>query len=226
MIVIFLAGLVLLFLPQVWAKRIMAKNSYERNDIPGSGEQFAQHLITNLKLTDCKILEDQKNLGDHYDPESKSVVLSKGNFNSKSLTAIVVAGHEIGHAYQDHIGFKPLKLRTSLVRWAAKAEKLASIILLASPIIVFLTKMPIIGGIVFLSAFGVMALPVLVHLLTLPTELDASFKRALPILSAGYIKKEDIKVAKQILLACSLTYLAASLAGLLNLWRWIRLLRR
>ena len=82
MIIIFLAGLFLLFLPQVWAKRIMAKNSYERNDIPGSGEQFAQHLITNLKLFDCKILEDQRNLGDHYDPESKSVVLSKKIFTA------------------------------------------------------------------------------------------------------------------------------------------------
>ena len=226
MVIIFLAGLILLFLPQIWAKRIMAKNSYERNDIPGSGKQFAQHLITNLKLSDCKILEDQRSIGDHYDPESKSVVLSKKNFHSRSLTAIVVAGHEVGHAYQDHIGFKPLKLRTSLVTWAAKAEKIASIILLASPAIVFLTKMPLVGGIVFLSAFGIMTLPVLIHLLTLPTELDASFKRALPILSAGYLNNKDLKVAKKILLACSLTYLAASLAGLLNLWRWIRLLRR
>ena len=137
-----------------------------------------------------------------------------------------MAGHEIGHAYQDHIGFKPLKLRTSLVTWSRKAEKIASIILLASPVIVFLTKLPLVGGIVFLSAFGIMTLPVLIHLLTLPTELDASFKRALPILSAGYLNNKDLKVAKKILLACSLTYLAASLAGLLNLWRWIRLLRR
>ena len=226
MVIIFLAGLILLFLPQIWAKRIMAKNSYERNDIPGSGKQFAQHLITNLKLSDCKILEDQRSIGDHYDPESKSVVLSKNNFHSRSLTAIVVAGHEVGHAYQDHIGFKPLKLRTSLVSWAGKAEKIASIILLASPVIVVLTKLPLVGGIVFLSAFGIMTLPVLNHLLTLPTELDASFKRALPILSAGYLNNKDLKVAKKILLACSLTYLAASLAGLLNLWRWIRLLRR
>ena len=154
MVIIFLAGLILLFLPQIWAKRIMAKNSYERNDIPGSGKQFAQHLITNLKLSDCKILEDQRSIGDHYDPESKSVVLSKRNFHSRSLTAIVVAGHEVGHAYQDHIGFKPLKLRTSLVTWAAKAEKIASIILLASPAIVFLTKMPLVGGIVFYRRSG------------------------------------------------------------------------
>ena len=80
MIVIFLAVLVLLFLPQVWAKRIMAKNSYERNDIPGSGEQFAQHLITNLKLTDCKILEDQRTLGD------TTILNLKASFYQKEIS--------------------------------------------------------------------------------------------------------------------------------------------
>ena len=226
MVIVLLAGIAILFLPQVWATRIMSKNSYQREDIPGTGKQFAEHLAANLNLSNCKILEDSGRIGDHYDPESKSVVLSMKNSQSRSLTAIVVASHEIGHAYQDQVGFKPLKLRTKLVSLAAKAEKIASLILLASPVLIFLTKMPVIGGIFFLSAFGIMTLPVLVHLLTLPTELDASFRRALPILSAGYLKDEDLRIARKILLACSLTYLAASLAGLLNLWRWIRLLRR
>jgi Zn-dependent membrane protease YugP len=66
-----------------------------------------------------------------------------------------------------------------------------------------------------------------VHLLTLPTEFDASFKRALPLLSSGeYIPPDDIPAAKKILFACALTYVANSLIGLLNVWRWIRILRR
>jgi Zn-dependent membrane protease YugP len=67
----------------------------------------------------------------------------------------------------------------------------------------------------------------LVHLITLPTEFDASFKRALPLLASGkYIPPEDIPATRKILLACALTYVANALAGLLNLWRWIRILRR
>ena len=66
-----------------------------------------------------------------------------------------------------------------------------------------------------------------VHVLTLPTEVDASFHRALPLLVSGeYIPAEDLPAARKILAACALTYVAGSLAGLLNVWRWLRILRR
>ena len=226
MTIIIVIVFILLFLPQIWAKRTMAKYDFERSDIPGTGSQFANHLIKKLNLNNCQVVKDESGLGDHYDPRSKTVSLSGQYFSNKSLTALVVASHEIGHAYQHHIGYKPLQIRTQLVTIANLAERIASLVLIASPIITFVTKMPIIGAIVFMSAFCIMALPVLIHLITLPTEFDASFKRALPILASGYLNEEELKIARKILLACSLTYVAASLAGLLNLWRWIRLLRR
>jgi len=66
-----------------------------------------------------------------------------------------------------------------------------------------------------------------VHLVTLPVEFDASFGRALPILREGqYISKTDYRAARKILLACALTYVASSLSGLLNFWRWIKVFRR
>jgi Zn-dependent membrane protease YugP len=72
-----------------------------------------------------------------------------------------------------------------------------------------------------------LCVPVVVHLLTLPTEFDASFRRALPILASGtYIPPEDLPAARTILWACALTYVAAALAGMVNVWRWIRVLRR
>jgi Zn-dependent membrane protease YugP len=62
---------------------------------------------------------------------------------------------------------------------------------------------------------------------TLPVEWDASFRRALPLLEAGgYLSREDQRKARQILTAAALTYVAGSLASLLNLWRWLRLLKR
>jgi len=72
-----------------------------------------------------------------------------------------------------------------------------------------------------------MGISTLVHLLTLPVELDASFRRALPVLQQGnYLSPEDERGARRILTAAALTYVAASLASLLNLWRWIAFLRR
>jgi Zn-dependent membrane protease YugP len=61
---------------------------------------------------------------------------------------------------------------------------------------------------------------------TLPVELDASFKKALPLLKSGYLTEQQQAAAMRILRAASLTYLAASLAGLLNFWQWLRVLRR
>ena len=72
----------------------------------------------------------------------------------------------------------------------------------------------------------VMGFGVLVQLVTLPVELDASFRKALPVLEAGYLQPEQVPAARRILRAAAWTYVAASLAGLLNFWRWIAILRR
>ncbi len=86
-----------------------------------------------------------------------------------------------------------------------------------SPVLAAITRVPSVGVVMFIGGFATLCIPVLVHLLTLPTEFDASFNRALPMLSSGsYIPPEDIPAAKKILLACALTYVSNSLIGLLN----------
>ena len=79
-----------------------------------------------------------------------------------------------------------------------------------------------------LVAFGValLAIRVVVHLVTLPVEYDASFNKALPILEqGGYLKPEDMPAVRQVLKAAALTYVAGALVSLLDLARWIRILR-
>ena len=79
----------------------------------------------------------------------------------------------------------------------------------------------------FMLGVLTMAMSVVVHFVTLPVELDASFKRALPILVEGdYIDKKDEAAARSVLRACALTYVVASLASLLNFWRWLKLWQR
>ena len=65
-----------------------------------------------------------------------------------------------------------------------------------------------------------------IQIVTLPVEIDASFNKALPILQAGYLKSHQLPAAKRILKAAAWTYVAASLATLLNFWRWVAVLRR
>jgi Zn-dependent membrane protease YugP len=78
-----------------------------------------------------------------------------------------------------------------------------------------------------LIAVASMLLGTLVHLVTLPVELDASYGKALPMLDkGGYLYDDDLPHARRILKAAALTYVAGSMASLLNLGRWLMVLRR
>ena len=71
-----------------------------------------------------------------------------------------------------------------------------------------------------------LALSILMHAVTLPVEFDASFRRALPVLKAGrYLDDKDMPAAREILRAAAFTYVAAAAMSLLNVARWIRVLR-
>ncbi|MCG8323965.1 MAG: zinc metallopeptidase, partial [Thiotrichales bacterium] len=141
--------------------------------------------------------------------------------------AVAVSAHEVGHALQDHTGYRPLVLRTRLARLSFVAEKIASMILVSFPFLIILTKSHWMGILIFLAGITIMLLPVIMHMITLPVEWDASFGRALPILQAGqYLPEAATPIIRKILTAAALTYVAGSLASLLNFYRWIAILRR
>lgn len=219
------ALLAIIYGPQLWVRAVMARHGRERPDFPGTGGQLAEHLLDRLGLTDVGLEETEA--GDHYDPERKVVALTANHFHGRSLTAVAVAAHEVGHALQHRQGYRPLHWRQRLTRWAQSLQRVGSVLLVAAPVLLLASRspgglvVPIVGGLV-----GALA-AVLVHLITLPVELDASFNRALPTLvEGGYLPEEDMAGARRVLSAAALTYVAASLAGLLNLWYWLRMLRR
>ena len=227
MIIIILIVLVRAVLvgPQLWASAILKRYSFPRTDFPGNGEEFVRHLIDNLKLSFVSV--ESTETGDHYDPMASVVRLSSANMENRSLTAIVVAAHEVGHAIQHATNYRPFFWRIRLVVLAGYAEKMGSGLMLAIPIVGLISRSPVASGIVMLMGLMTMSMAVLVHIVTLPVEWNASFSRALPILEKGeYLSADDMKAAKKILLACALTYLAQSLMSLINLWRWIRVLKR
>jgi uncharacterized protein len=95
------------------------------------------------------------------------------------------------------------------------------------PFTLILVKVPAVSIIMLLAGLTIMCLPILLHIFTLPVEFDASFNRALPVLSEGnYIPESAMPIARQILSAAALTYVAASLSSLLNFYRWLAILRR
>ena len=225
-ILIFLALLMALMLgPHFWVKRVMQRYSQPEDRYDLSGGDAARKLLDAAGLQ--SVVVETTDGGDHYDPEAKAVRLSGENFLSRSLTATSIAAHEVGHAVQDAGGYTPLKLRTRLVKWVGPIEKTGAILMMATPLIIGITRLPFAGLLMLLGGFLTLGSAVAVHLLTLPTELDASFGRAMPMLKEqGMLYRKDEPHARRLLKAAAMTYVSASLMSLLNIARWWAILRR
>ena len=105
--------LALIFGPTLWVKLVMRWYSSEKPEMPGTGGELAKHLIKRFSLKDVEV--EVTELGDHYDPIEKKVRLLPEHYESKSLTAIAIAAHEVGHAIQDQQGDKRLATRTKMI---------------------------------------------------------------------------------------------------------------
>jgi Zn-dependent membrane protease YugP len=211
--------------PAYWVKHIMEKYSQPDDRYAATGAELARTLLDRANLPQVSV--EITALGDHYDPLEKAVRLTPDKFNGRSLTAITVAAHEVGHAIQDQAGYLPLKMRTRLVQLAAPAEKLGAGILMLAPLMVVLVRAPIVGALFLAGGLLTLGTSTLVHLITLPMEMNASFARALPILEQGnYLKPGDAPHARRLLTAAAWTYVSASLMTLLNIARWWAIIRK
>ena len=215
----------LIFGPHLWVKFVMNRYSSEKPDISGTGGELAKHLISRFSLKDVEV--EITELGDHYDPIEKKVRLVRQHYESKSLTAIAIAAHEVGHAIQDQQNDKRLATRTKLIPIVNKVACWSVAIISLSPIIGIITRHPMpFSVLLFLGLSGFFARMV-IHAVTLPIEFDASFSKALPILREGnYISKSNEKAVSRVLNAAALTYVSAALADILNLGRWLVILSR
>ncbi len=226
MILIVLALLAaVIFLPQWWVRRVLQRYRMPADRYARTGAQLARELLERLGL-DAVRVERTESGQDHYDPEARAVRLSPEHYDTGSLTAITVAAHEVGHAVQHADGYQPLIWRTRLVKSMARLQRLGVILIALMPVVILALRLPAAGLTLLLVGIASLASGIIVHLMTLPTEFDASFRRAMPLLvKGGYLRPEDRWHARRILTAAALTYVAASLMGLVNFWWWLRLLR-
>lgn len=178
-----------------------------------TGAEAASRLLGDAGIEDVKINVVPGTLNDHYDPRKKVVNLSESVAHSRSVAALGIAAHEIGHATQHNRGYIPLNLRNSFVPVASLGSRAAMPLFFIG----FLFRTPFLMnlGIIFFSG------AVLFQLITLPVELNAS-SRALKSLSAGgYLVTGEIDQTRRVLNAAALTYVAAAAMAALQLIRLI-----
>lgn len=224
-LIIILALLALIAGPGLWVKRVMQRYSEPADRYPLTGAEVARQLLDSLDLH--QVGTEITEAGDHYDPVDKMVRLTQQHYDGRSLTAVTIAAHEVGHAMQDASGYQPLRLRTQLVRWVSPVEKTGAVLLMATPLIIAITRVPAAGLMMMLGGLLTLGSGAVIHLLTLPTEFDASFARALPLLTRqNILKPVDEPHARRLLKAAALTYVSVALMSLLNIARWWAILRR
>lgn len=206
----------------LWAswnvKRTFKKYSQYGNSRHIRAEQAAQMILTGAGIRDVRIERVRGDLTDHYSPKEKVLRLSDSVYGSESAAAIGVAAHECGHAIQHNKGYAPLSIRSAVIPAASIGSKLSYPIILLG----------LIFGWVGLLNIGtaLFALVVLLQLVTLPVEFDAS-SRAMKILDDnGILYSQELNAARKVLFAAALTYVAALLTSVLQLIRLLLLRRR
>ena len=207
---------ILLILP-LWAqmkvKSTYRKYSKEPTSSQVTGAEVARKILDDNGLYDVTIEEVQGTLTDHYDPRSKTVRLSSGNYHGRSMAAAAVAAHEVGHALQHAEEYAFLKFRTNLVPLASFGSSASFYIILAG--IIFSSMNLLLIGIIF------MAFAVLFQLVTLPVEFNASSRAMDQLVTTGLILNNEERDTKKVLDAAALTYVAAALVAVAELLRFI-----
>jgi Zn-dependent membrane protease YugP len=179
-----------------------------------TGAQAAGIILASNGLGDIPVRLASGALSDHYNPKDKSLNLSSAVMGQASIASIAIAAHECGHAMQHHEKYMMLTVRNGIARFAA-VSNYASWLLITLGMLFSYTGFLALGIALFSAV-------VLFQVVTMPVELDAS-RRALAALKDSGITTgdEELSGAKSMLSAAALTYIAAMLAGLLQLMRLI-----
>jgi uncharacterized protein len=178
-----------------------------------SGAEAARELLRRQNITDVNIEPVEGFLSDHYDPSSKTLRLSPDVYHGRSLSSLGVAAHEAGHAIQHAHSYGPLAFRSAVVRPAMLGSNLGMIVLglgLATHAsgVVWL-------GVALFSAFVVFTL------VTLPVEFNASSRAVAALVDTRIIAQDEAADTKRVLDAAALTYVAAAISAVLQLFYFL-----
>ena len=212
--ILVLIGVVLSLLASSQVKGTFAKYSKIRSYSGMTGREAAEQILRRNGIYDVQVTHIAGNLTDHYDPRNKTLALSDPVYNSTSVAAIGVAAHECGHAIQHARHYVPLTVRSAIIPAANLGSSLAWPLVLIGLIIPRLNFCMTIGILLF-------SLVVILQLVTLPVEFNAS-RRAIQIIrDSGYLAPDELKGAKSVLKAAAMTYVAAMVSVSLQLLRLV-----
>ena len=187
-----------------------------------TGAQAARMMLDYNGLRNVPIDQITGSLTDHYDPTANVIRLSSSVYGNTSTAAIGVACHEVGHALQYASGYAPVKVRSAIIPITNFGSKLATPLIMVGLIIgafsYYFTFLAYIGVALF-------AICTFFQLVTLPVEFNASKRALQSIQQYRLLNDSEITGAREVLNAAALTYVAALAVSLMQLLRFVMILR-
>lgn len=174
-----------------------------------TGAQAAKAMLDGAGVTGVEIKRVPGRLSDHYNPVNRTLALSEPVFGTPSIAAVGVACHEAGHAIQHAKAYKPMWIRSILVKPASLGSMLGFYGMMIG---LFISSMQLfmVGVILFC---GLLAF----QLVTLPVEFDASNRAKKLAVEYGIVAAQERQGMDKVLNAAALTYVAAAAASILQL---------
>ena len=213
-------ALLLAFYAQWRVRSAYSRYSQVPNNRGLSGHEAARILLRSAGLDQVRVEETPGQLSDHYDPRKNVLRLSKGVAQSRSVAAMGIVAHEVGHAIQDAANYGPLRVRSGLVPVVSLGSWLGPLIFLAG---FFLSGMTGSTTIAWVGLF-LFSGTVVFALVTLPVEFNASRRAQEMLRSYQLVDGGELQKTKQVLDAAALTYVAALAQSLSTLLYYVFLL--
>ena len=202
---------------QVLNSRIKKYESFATNM---TGAQVAMKMLRENGINDVSVTCVQGTLTDHFNPETKTVNLSRAVYEGANISAIAIAAHECGHAIQHAKGYAPLKLRSAMVPIVSFANNTVQWVLLIGVLLINLTPALLWAGI------ALFAITTVFSIVTLPVELNASSRAVEWLEISGLTNWETSPMAKDALKWAAYTYVIAALGSLATLLYYIGMAER
>ena len=217
----------------LWAQ-VKVKSTYAKYSKVGvrsglTGADVAQLILRDEKIpissqpgnypgnVACGIAAIGGKMTDHYDPRTRMLNLSEDVYYGKSIAALGIAAHEVGHAVQHARLYGPLALRNVIYPVCGIGSNLAFPLFFIGLIFNF--------GVLMQVAIALFTFAVFFTMLTLPVEFNAS-RRAMRVLaSGGYLTTDELAGARKVLTAAAMTYVAAAAMAIMQLVRMLILSR-
>mgnify|MGYP001027705576 FL=1 len=214
--ILVIIGLIISLAASGMVNSAMKKYHKVQNSTGITGADCARRILDNEGLYYVQVEDLGSNGGDHFDPSANAVRLSYQAYCGRTLTALVGAAHACGHALQHARGYTPIKIRTALVP-VVNIGSNASMPLILLGVVLSWNQLLIQLGIIAFS------LTVLFQLATLPVEFNASSRALERLEHYGIVTAQENKGCRKVLSAAAMTYVAGTLAAVLQLLRLILL---